>query len=92
MEENYVLNSYIKQEVIHLYKINKFFLILLFFLSACSSVPKYPSNACKIFGEKYLWYKHSKKYVLYEQYAKENKLGIWRGTFIEPEKWRRIMN
>ena len=36
--------------------------------------------------------RYSKKYVLDEQYAKENKLGIWRGTFIEPEKWRRIMN
>ena len=36
--------------------------------------------------------KYSKKYVLDEQYAKENKLGIWRGNFIEPEKWRRIMN
>ena len=28
---------------------------------SCSSVPKYPLNACKIFNEKYLWYKHSKK-------------------------------
>ena len=36
--------------------------------------------------------KYSKKYELDEQYAKENKLGIWKGTFIEPEKWRRIMN
>ena len=36
--------------------------------------------------------RYSKKYVLDEQYAKENKLGIWRGSFIEPEKWRRIMN
>ena len=23
---------------------------------------------------------------------KENKLGIWGGTFVRPEKWRRIMN
>ena len=36
--------------------------------------------------------KYSRKYELQEQYAKENKLGIWKGTFIEPEKWRRIMN
>ena len=36
--------------------------------------------------------RYSKKYVLDEQYAKKNKLGIWRGAFIEPEKWRRIMN
>ena len=36
--------------------------------------------------------KYSKKYELQEQYAKENKLGIWEGSFIEPEKWRRITN
>ena len=24
-------------------------------------MPKYPANACKIFGERYLWYKHVKK-------------------------------
>ena len=37
------------------------YILILFFLSSCSSIPKYPSNACKIFGEKYLWYKHVKK-------------------------------
>ncbi len=37
------------------------YFILFFFLFSCSSIPKYPSNACKIFGEKYLWYKHTKK-------------------------------
>ena len=36
--------------------------------------------------------KYSKKYISQEQYAKENKLGLWEGTFMEPEKWRRIMN
>ncbi|MDA9598663.1 lytic transglycosylase [Candidatus Pelagibacter sp.] len=41
---------------------NKYFLIILIFLiSACSSVPKNTSNSCKIFDERYLWYKHSKK-------------------------------
>tara|TARA_Y100001960_G_scaffold186957_1_gene196083 strand:- start:2213 stop:2824 length:612 start_codon:yes stop_codon:yes gene_type:complete len=37
------------------------YLIVFFLLVSCSSVPKYPSNACKIFGEKYLWYKSAKK-------------------------------
>jgi len=46
--------------VIHFYKINKFFLILLFSLSACSSVPKYPQNACKIFSEKYFYLKYTR--------------------------------
>ncbi len=47
--------------MIHYFKINKFILVFLFFLTSCSSVPKYPQNACKIFGERYLWYKHVKK-------------------------------
>ena len=42
-------------------KNNLYLFILLFFITACSSVPKYPSNACKIFGQKYLWYKSVKK-------------------------------
>ena len=41
---------------------NKAFLIIfLFLISACSSVPQNTSNSCKIFDERYLWYKHSKK-------------------------------
>ena len=36
--------------------------------------------------------RYSDKYVLDEKYAKKNKLGIWEGTFTQPEKWRRIMN
>ena len=46
--------------MIHFYKINKFFLILLLFLTACSSVPKYPQNACKIFSEKYFYLKYTR--------------------------------
>jgi hypothetical protein len=40
---------------------NLIYLIIFFFLASCSSVPKYPQNACKIFGQKYLWYKSIKK-------------------------------
>ncbi len=41
---------------------NKTFLIIsLFLISACSSIPKNTSNSCKIFDEKYLWYKHSQR-------------------------------
>ena len=36
-------------------------LFFIFFLSACSSIPKNASNSCSIFEEKYLWYKHAKK-------------------------------
>ena len=39
---------------------NFIYFIILFFLVSCSSVPKYPQNACKIFGEKYFYLKHSR--------------------------------
>ena len=42
-------------------KNNLIYFIIFFFLISCSSVPKYPQNACKIFGENYLWYKSVKK-------------------------------
>ena len=40
---------------------NLIYFTIFLFLVSCTSVPKYPSNACKIFGEKYFWYKHAKK-------------------------------
>ena len=33
--------------------------------------------------------RYSKKYVLEEQYAEKNKLGIWQGTLQNPEEWRK---
>ena len=41
-------------------KINSFF-ILLFLISACSSIPSNTSNSCSIFNERYLWFKHVNK-------------------------------
>ena len=40
---------------------NKLIIFTFFFISACSSVPINTSNSCKIFDERYLWYKHAKK-------------------------------
>ena len=40
---------------------NLIYFIVFFILASCSSVPKYPQNACKIFGQNYLWYKSAKK-------------------------------
>ena len=36
-------------------------LIFIFFISACSSIPKNTADGCSIFSERYLWYKHAKK-------------------------------
>ena len=33
---------------------------------------------------------YSKDYVIDEEYAQENNLGIWKGTFIHPKKWRKL--
>ena len=34
--------------------------------------------------------KYSKDYIKDENYAKKNKLGLWSGNFIQPEKWRKL--
>ena len=41
-------------------KTNFYLLISLFFVTACSSIPKNTQNSCAIFEERYLWYKHAK--------------------------------
>ena len=34
--------------------------------------------------------RYSKDYLGDEIFAKENKLGLWKGSFIRPEKWRKL--
>ena len=46
--------------MLNFFKKKSLILFIIFFLSACSSIPKNASNSCSIFEEKYLWYKHSK--------------------------------
>tara|TARA_Y100001935_G_C17142940_1_gene426531 strand:+ start:128 stop:727 length:600 start_codon:yes stop_codon:yes gene_type:complete len=38
-----------------------FYIIILLFISGCSSIPKNTSDSCSIFKERYFWYKHAKK-------------------------------
>ena len=33
--------------------------------------------------------RYSKKYLKEEEYAKHNKLGLWKGIFERPEEWRK---
>ena len=44
-----------------------FYLLILLFITACSSIPKNTQNSCAIFEERYLWYKHSK--AAYEKWG-----------------------
>ena len=39
---------------------NIFLTLIIFLISACSSIPQNTSNSCSIFNERYLWYKHVK--------------------------------
>ncbi len=34
--------------------------------------------------------RYSKKYIQDEDFAKEKKLGLWQGKFMNPEKWRKL--
>ena len=40
---------------------NKFVILFIFFLTACSSIPSNTADGCSIFNERYLWYKYAKK-------------------------------
>ena len=40
---------------------NLILFIIFLFLYSCSTTPKYPTNACKVFGQNSLWYKYAKK-------------------------------
>ena len=34
--------------------------------------------------------RYSKDYIVDEEFAKKNKLGLWSGAFLKPEKWRKL--
>ena len=39
---------------------NRFYILIFFLLTGCSSIPANTANSCLIFDERYLWYKHTK--------------------------------
>ena len=41
-------------------------------------------------GHAIAYRRYSKKYVSDEDFAKEKKLGLWQGKFMNPEKWRKL--
>ena len=40
-------------------------------------------------GHAVAYRRYSKNYIKDEEYAKKNKIGLWSGNFIFPEKWRK---
>jgi len=41
-------------------------------------------------GHAVAYRRYSKEYIPDEDFAKENKLGLWQGKFLDPEKWRKF--
>ena len=41
-------------------------------------------------GHAIAYRRYSKDYILDEEFAKINKFGLWSGTFLKPEKWRKL--
>ena len=41
-------------------------------------------------GHAVAYRRYSKEYVPDEDFAKENRLGLWQGKFLNPEKWRKL--
>ena len=41
-------------------------------------------------GHAVAYRRYSKEYIPDEDFAKENKLGLWIGKFLNPEKWRKL--
>ena len=41
-------------------------------------------------GHAVAYKRYSKDYVRDEEFANENKLGLWEGSFTMPEKWRKL--
>ena len=41
-------------------------------------------------GHAVAYRRYSKEYIPDEDFAKENKLGLWQGKFLSPEKWRKL--
>ena len=41
-------------------------------------------------GHAVAYKRYSKEFLTDEDFAKENKLGLWQGKFLRPEKWRKL--
>ena len=41
-------------------------------------------------GHAVAYRRYSKEYIPDEDFARENKLGLWQGKFFKPEKWRKL--
>jgi len=50
----------VPKKILNNIKIGFLYFLIFSLLASCSSIPKNTKNACSIFSERYLWYKHVK--------------------------------
>jgi len=50
----------VPKKILNNIRINFLYFLIFSLLVSCSSIPKNTQNACSIFSERYLWYKHAK--------------------------------
>jgi len=50
----------VPKKILNNIKIRFLYFLIFSLLASCSSIPKNTKNACSIFSERYLWYKHVK--------------------------------
>jgi len=50
----------VPKKILNNIKIKFLYFLIFSLLASCSSIPKNTKNACSIFSERYLWYKHTK--------------------------------
>ena len=48
------------KKILNNIKIKFLYFLIFFLLASCNTIPKNAQNACSIFSERYLWYKHTK--------------------------------
>jgi len=58
------------------------------FVAKCYSGPEDVGKLMVRLGWATAYRRYSKEYVGDEEYARRNRIGIWEGSFITPEKWR----
>lgn len=60
------------------------------FIGVCFSQGKNLNKWLVRNGYAVAYRRYSNDYIKDEQHAKENKIGLWSGTFLQPEKWRKL--
>jgi len=76
----------VPKKILNNIKLKLLYFVIFSLIASCSSIPKNTQNACDIFSERYLWYKHTKNssekygvpiYVILAFVNKESGFNRW---------------